>query len=102
MAMNVSVSSVYIKNKHTENGQGAFVVYSIEYSHYLNRPQNLVVPTQSGEQSSCRKNFSEYFDDIQVFQKFLVNKHYQYADLINGFPVKTRKSDGIFPFHYHW
>lgn len=102
MAMSVSVSPVAQKSNATENDRGAIVACSVEYSHYLNRPQNLVVPVLSGEQSSFKKNFSDYFDDIQVFQKNQVHKYFQYASLIKGFPVNVRKSDGIFPFHYHW
>jgi hypothetical protein len=102
VAINTSVSAEFSASRTVENEQGVITTVPVDYSHYLNRPNNLIVPAQTAESLPGKKDFSEFYHEIQVYQQNTLGRYVQYLETINNFPVNIRKTDGIFPFHYFW
>jgi hypothetical protein len=102
VAINTSVSTGFPDNHITENEQGVITTIPVDYSHYLNRPNNIIVPAQSAESLTGKKDFSEFYLEIQHYQQNILRKQDQFLQAISHFPVNIRKADGVYPFHYFW
>lgn len=102
VAINTSVSAGFRGSHITEKEQGVIATIPVDYSHYLSRPNNINVPAQSAESLPGKKDFSEFYIEIQLYQQNILRKQVQFLQAINYFPVNYRKADGIYPFHYFW
>lgn len=102
VAMNACVNPGFVRSHSSYNKQGVITESNIEYSHYLYRPHNLVIPAQLAESLPSKKDFSEFSHEVQVYQQNMLCRYIQYEHIISNFPVNIRKADGIFPFHYFW
>jgi hypothetical protein len=102
VAINACVNPGIVRSNSSHNKQGVITASNIEYSHFLYRPHNLVIPAQLAESLPSKKDFSEFSHEVHICQQNMLYRFIQYTHIISNFPVNIRKTDGIFPFHYFW
>jgi hypothetical protein len=88
-------------NKHEENGNLIFEIPSLINLSFEN--ESFIQETTSIQASLSIKNFHTSFSIfLQCVEKKISSTFNQYASNFLTILINNRKSDIIFPFHYHW
>jgi hypothetical protein len=82
--------------------QGTYITVASQ-TLFGHTPQSeITIGSQDVPVSTFKNSFGGFATNVKSSEPFVATEFHQYRLFYRNCLIRTRKSDAIFPFHYHW
>ena len=87
---------------HFPSDQSAYVTVASQTLFGYTPQSEITIGSQDVPVSTFKNSFSGFATSIKSSEPFVSSQFHQYLSFYRNCLIRYRKSDVIFPFHYHW
>jgi hypothetical protein len=99
----VGHSSIAVDNvDNFPSDQGTYITVASQ-TLFGHTPQSeITIGSQDVPVSTFKNSFGGFATSVKSSEPFVTTEFHQYLSFYRNCLIRYRKSDAIFPFHYHW